>query len=124
MKKFISTIAFVIGFVAITMAQDATNTAASLGAEELAKSKEAGTYVYTMPEGLTNERVEKASSYYLANFNVEFEASSKEATIKMVSEEAQNRAVMLRFLSACGVHYVLVDGDTLNLSDFMEKHLQ
>lgn len=125
MKKLISTFAFVLCFVAMSLAQDATNTAATDGVDALLKSKESGSYVYTLPSSATEERVEKAASYYPKYFTVDFNATSHEASISIVGEdEKMARSVMLRFLSGCGVHFVTVDEETLKLGEFMEQHLQ
>lgn len=125
MKKLISTLAFVLCFVAMSFAQDGSNTAATQGADALLKSKETGAYVYTMPTSATQERVDKAASYYPNYFTVEFDATSHEAAVNFVGEDEKAcRAVMMRFLSGCGIQYVLVDEDTLRLSEFMEQHLQ
>lgn len=124
MKKLISTFAFVVGFVAISLAQEASNTALTAGADALLKSKASGAYVYTLPEDVTNEKVEHASQYYTQYFTVDFDDASNEATLTMANEKDANKAVMIRFLSACGVKFVAVDDATLNLHEFMEQHLQ
>lgn len=113
-----------MGFVAMSFAQDATNTATTDGADALLKSKASGAYVYTLPETATNEMVEKASSYYVSHFTVDFDDASNEAKITMLTEEASSRFIMMRFLSGCGVRYLSVDGESLQIQDFMDKHLQ
>lgn len=124
MKKLISTLAFVLGVVALSFAQDAKNTAISQGAKELANSKESGTYVYTMPEGTTQEEVAKAASYYPDFFTVSYDASSREATVEITGEQAPSSQVMLRFLSGCGVMYVDVDGDSHQLNLFYADYVK
>lgn len=125
MKKLISTFAFVLCFAAMSLAQDATNTASTQGVDALMKSKETGAYVYTLPTVATQERVDKAASYYPAYFTVDFNATSNEAAITIVGEdEGVCRAVMARFLSGVGVQFVSVDEKNLNLSEFIEQHLQ
>lgn len=124
MKKLISTFVFVVGFVAISLAQDASNTAMTSGADALMKSKASGAYVYTLPENVTNDQVGQAAQYYTQYFTVDFDDASNEATLTMMNEKDSNRAVMVRFLSACGVKYVTIDGSDLNLQEFMEQHLQ
>jgi len=124
MKKLISTFVCVMGFVAMSFAQDATNTAVTNGTDALAKSKASGAYVYTLPETATNEMVEKASSYYVSHFTVDFDDAINEAKITLLTEEASSRFIMVRFLSGCGVRYLEVDGQALELQEFMDKHLQ
>lgn len=118
MKKLISTLAFVLGVVALSFAQDAKNTAVSQGAQELANSKDTGVYVYTLPEGVTQEEVTKMASYYPDYFTVSYDASSREASVEITGETAPSTQVMLRFLSGCGVMYVDVDGDSHQLNLF------
>jgi len=124
MKKLISTLAFVLGVVALSFAQDAKNTAMSQGAEELANSKESGTYVYTLPEGITDEEVTKAASYYPGYFTVSYDASSREASVAITGEAGPSSQVMLRFLSGCGVRYVNVDGEDHQLNLFYVEYLK
>lgn len=124
MKKLFSTFVFVVGFVALSLAQDASNTAVTAGADALAKSKSAGSYVYTLPEAVTVDQVQKGASYYVDYFSVTFDDATQEASIEMANDEASSRTIMMRFLSTCGVRFVKVDNDTLQLQEFMEKHLQ
>ena len=124
MKKLISTLAFVLGLVALSFAQDAKNTAMSQGADELAKSKNSGTYVYTLPDGITEEQVTKAASYYPDNFTVSFEASTGEATVEITGDHARSSQIMIRFLSGCGVRYVDVDGENHELYAFYTDYLK
>lgn len=125
MKKLISTVAFALGVVAMSFAQQADNTAASKGAEALVASKESGTYVYTLPQTTTAEQVEKAASYYTKYFTVAFDETSKEASIEIVGEDVNaSSQVMLRFLSGCGVMYVDVDGEVKQLNIFYADHVK
>jgi len=124
MKKLISTLAFVLGVVALSFAQEVKNTAMSQGAAELATSKESGTYVYTLPDGTTEEQVTKAASYYPDYFTVSYDASSREATVTIKGEQAQSSQIMIRFLSGCGVRYVDVDGENHQLNLFYAEYLK
>lgn len=124
MKKLISTIAFVLGLVALSFAQDATNTASAQGADALVKSKSSGTYVYVLPEGTTQAEVEKSATYYVDYFTVDYANDSREATITLVGEAQSSTRVMMRFLSGCGAAYVNVDGETKRLDEFYNAHLK
>lgn len=124
MKKLISTIAFVLGVVALSFAQEASNTAQSQGSEALAKSKMSGTYVYTLPEGTTSDEVQKAASYYTKYFTVNYDNASQEAAIEIVGETNPSTQIMLRFLSGCGVRYVDVDGEAKQLNIFYADHVK
>mmetsp|Transcript_2620 Transcript_2620/g.3625 ORF Transcript_2620/g.3625 Transcript_2620/m.3625 type:complete len:125 (-) Transcript_2620:29-403(-) len=124
MKKLISTIAFVLGVVALSFAQEATNTAASQGSEALETSKTSGSYVFTLPQGTTSDEVTQAASYYKNNFTVEYDAGANEAAIKIIGDPGQSRQIMIRFLSGCGVAYVDVDGTSEKLMEFHANHLK
>ncbi|MCR9172682.1 MAG: hypothetical protein NXI10_09335 [bacterium] len=124
MKKLISTLAFVLGVVALSFAQDVKNTAMSQGSEALLKSKETGTYLYTLPAGTTSEQVTKAASYYTNYFTVNFDETSREAKVEIIGDKAPSTQVMLRFLSGCGVMYVNVDGEDHQLNMFYADYVK
>lgn len=124
MKKLISTFAFVLGVVAFSFAQDATNTAQSEGADALTKSKLSGIYTLVLPEGTTDKEVEEAASYYTDFFTVDFDEASREASIEIVGEAPSSARVMLRFLSVCGVNFVDVDGEAKQLQSFYAEHVK
>lgn len=124
MKKLISTFAFILGFVALGFAQEVGNTAVSQGAELLIKSKESGTYVFTLPSENTAEHVEKVAVYYKTYFTVEFNDESNEATLTMIGDDAKmSRMVMMRFMSSCKVAFFDVDGTTLSFNDFRDTYV-
>lgn len=123
MKKIISTITCIIGFVAMSFAQDAMNTATTMGHDALVASKASGEFVYTLPSEVTNETVEKSAAYYTSYFTVDFNDAENVATLNMVTNDEKSRYVMLRFLTSCGVRYVKVDGETLEYDKFVENYL-
>jgi len=116
MKKLISTIAFVLGIVALSFAQDATNTAISEGADALAKSKTSGVYNYVLPEGTTQDEVQKSASYYKEYFTVDYDNNTRKVTVNITGDEGSSRQVMLRLLSSVGALYVDVDGEVEQLN--------
>ncbi|GAB5418286.1 MAG: hypothetical protein Crog4KO_16090 [Crocinitomicaceae bacterium] len=124
MKKLISTMVFVLGVVALSFAQEATNTATSQGTEALAKSKTSGMYVFTMPQGTTSDEVAQAASYYKNNFTVDYDAGANEASIRITGDPGQSRQIMIRFLSGCGASFVDVDGTAEKLMVFHANHLE
>ncbi len=116
--------AFVLGVVALSFAQEPTNTASSQGTEALAKSKTSGNYVFALPQGTTSEEVTKAAAYYTDHFTVEYDAGANEASINIIGDAGQSRQIMIRFLSGCGVAFVDVDGTPEKLMDFHANHLK
>lgn len=124
MKKMIATISFVLGVVALSFAQEATNTAMIESAESIEKGKQTGTYVFVMPQETTEEKVNKMATYYVDYFTVTYDASSREAAIEIVGDVKPSAKVMLRFLSGCGVSYIDVEGNTMTMQDFHQDYLQ
>ena len=124
MKKLIATFTFVLGLVALSFGQDASNTAMTEGADALQKSKSTGTYVYKMPNGTTDAEVTKAASYYKDFFTVSFDESTLEATVEITGEKQPSTQIMMRFLSGSGVSYVNVEGKDYDLQAFYTDHLK
>lgn len=124
MKKLISTLTFVLGVVALSFGQDASNTASTQGADALVTSKTSGTYVYTLPSVTTDEQVSKAASYYTDFFTVSFDTDSREATLDIIGERAQSTMIANRFLSACGARFVNVDGKDYKLHEYYEAFVK
>ncbi|MBL4861830.1 MAG: hypothetical protein JKY09_02280 [Crocinitomicaceae bacterium] len=121
MKKLIYTLFVLVGLSSFSFAQE-NDLAITNGATELAVSKVSGIYVFTLPDNVTKEDVAKNAKYYTHYFSVEFK--DHKATIKMTNNNAKDRYVIARFLTACKVRHIQVDDDSLELYDFIEKHLK
>lgn len=87
-------------------------------------SKNSGTYKFTLPANLTKEDVAKNAKYYTRYFTVDFNESAHTATLNMVDNEEKDRMVVARFLIACGVNTVKVDGRDMEISKFMNAYLK
>jgi len=124
MKKIISTIICLVGLVSISIAQDAFDTAKTMGYDALVASKDSGKYVYILPPDTTDETVTKAAAYYKSYFTVNFNDAEKEATLNLNPNNEYSRLVMIRFLVASGVRYVNVDGENLELNEFAENYFK
>ena len=124
MKKIISTLLFVVGFVAFSFSQNAENTALTNGTEDLASSKVSGVYEYTLPSNITKESVDASAKYYTSVFTVAFDEGTHKATITMIDNKLRNRYVMTRLLTACKVTFVTVDEKTYELYDFIDSFLK
>lgn len=119
--KTIFTIALVLfGFTSFAQ----SNVAVSQGATELAKSKESGSYSFTLPSNVTSEDVKNNAKYYELYFKPEFDASTHKVSIKLTENTERNRFVIARFLSACGVQEVTVDNSNVSIGDFINNYLQ
>ena len=119
---FVSLIAF---FFATTLSFGQENsTAAAQKATELVSSKETGKYLFVMPAELTADQVAKSAKYYTHYFTVDFNETSKEAKVTMVINDDKSRHVVMRFLTACGVQNVTVDGKMYSNEDFFNAFMK
>ena len=123
MKKIFLAFTLLLGFAVVGFAQDRAAIAKTEGKLELIKSKESGEYAFVLPSNVTEEAVEKNSKYYTEYFTVNFDDGSKEVEITMISEEDIATKVIGRFLISCGVQEVEIDGASLPVTDFIDKHL-
>lgn len=124
MKKIFSTLIIVLGFATVGLSQSQSAVANSEGKSALVASKASGAYSFTLPSEVTDEQVAKNAAYYTSYFTVEFDNATKVANITTVSNEAQSRVIIARFLSASGVREVEIDGVNLSIGDFIESYLQ
>lgn len=124
MKKLISTLFVLVGLVSFSFAQEASEIAQTNGATELIRSKASGEFVFVLPDNITSKTVETNANYYTSTFTLNFDASSHEADITMLSNEVKDRYVIIRFLTACGVKFIKVDETTMELYDFASKYLE
>lgn len=119
---FVSLIAFFFA-TTLSFAQE-NSTAVAQKATELVSSKETGKYTFVMPADLTADQVAKNAKYYTHYFTVDFNESSKEAKVTMVINDEKSRHVVVRFLTACGVQNVSVDGKMYSNEDFFNAFLK
>lgn len=125
MKRIITTLTFVLSFVVLGFSQEAGNTAISQGKEQLSQSKESGVYLFTLPAENTSEHVEKVKAYYKTYFTVDFNETSKEATLTMIGDDPKMcRMVMMRFMSSCKVAFFDVDGTAVSFNEFRDSYLK
>jgi hypothetical protein len=124
MKKIFFTLIVLVGFATVGFSQDRGTIANTEGKEQLMSSKVSGEYTFTLPSNVTNEMVTKNASYYPSYFTVNFDNASKTANISMVNNEAKSRYVIARFLSACGVKEVEIDGKNVPVHVFIEEYLK
>lgn len=123
MKTLVLSLFTFIFATSVSFAQE-NATAFAQKATELLSSKESGKYLFVMPADLTEEQVSKSAKYYTHYFTVEFNESSKEANISMVINDDKSRHVIVRFLIACGVQNVTVDGKMYTNEDFFNTYMK
>jgi hypothetical protein len=99
----------------------------SASAQNLAELKggvAAGHIKLTLPTEVTEENVIMYAKFYTNMFTVDFDAKYHVATFHMVSNDANSRRVILRFLSANQIVNVQVAERNYDLGTFFDNFLQ
>jgi hypothetical protein len=123
MRKLGFTLLAVIGFAAMSFAQESTNTAQVVAESELILSKNSGEYSFTFPANITLAEVERNAENYKSMFSVTFNATTHEVKMIMVENTPMNRKIMTRMMRSCGVGYVHVNEKILGLRAFVTEYL-
>ena len=123
MRKLGFTLLAVIGFTAMSFAQESTNTIQVTAESDLVSSKSSGEYSFTFPANITLEEVEKNAENYKSMFSVTFNATTHEVKMIMVKNTPMNRKIMTRMMRSCGVQYVHVNEKDMELRTFVQAYL-
>ena len=99
----------------ITIAESAT---------ELAKSKDNGSYRFTLHSEVTKEDVKKSAAYYPTFFTLDYDEASHIASIKIINNNEDSRRVLLRFLSSIRSQKIQVDGKNMLIYEFYDLYLK
>ncbi|MCO5260355.1 MAG: hypothetical protein M9916_09445 [Crocinitomicaceae bacterium] len=118
MKKLYSTLIFIL-FIGFSFGQASVKSAS-----DLTSLKDKGIGYITLPSNLTKEDVASFAKYYLLYFTVDFNESTKVATIKMVEKDERSRAIIVRFLAACEVQTINIAGEQVHRDQLFEKYLK
>ncbi len=97
-------------------------TAANLA--ELKGGIATGHIQLTLPAEVTEENVIMYAKYYTNMFTVDFNAKSHVATFHMLTNDANSRRVILRFLGANQIANVQVVDRAYDLGAFFDNFLQ
>lgn len=122
MKKILPIILFFFA-TCYSFGQQA-NTASALSGSDILKGKENGLFDLKFPDNIKKEDIEKYAVYYQNTFQTSFDAKTHVATFKMLENTSSNRRVILRFLAANQIQYIIVDGLSFIPNDFYEKFLK
>mgnify|MGYP006157943915 CR=1 FL=1 len=101
-----------------------TLTASAANKAELQGGIATGHIALTLPAEVTEENVVMYAKYYTNMFTVSFDAKSHVATFHMVSNDANSRRVILRFLGANQISNIQVDNRSYDLGTFFDTFLQ
>lgn len=77
-----------------------------------------------LPAEITQENVVMYAKYYTNMFTVDFDAKTHIATFHMITNDANSRRVILRFLGANQIVNVQVDNRLYDLGTFFDTYLQ
>lgn len=122
MKKFLFAAVFLVSTF-ISFAQD--NSTAVCGTKlALTQEKDAGKIKMKLPASISEEDVRNYASYYEKMFTIDFNNTTHEIVYNMVVNDANNRRVILRFLSANQIQSVIVEGRIYTANDFYENYLK
>jgi hypothetical protein len=122
-NRLLVAVVFCLTFVGFH-AQQTNRVAFATSKTELAEGKRIGKFKFVLPDGLSLDDVKKNASYYVHNFSVEYVPNKNEAFITMVTNDERNRLIIVRFLSACGVQQVNIEGTLMETFKFYETYLK
>lgn len=121
MKALLSAIVFFIGLTA-AFGQDHMATVKSKA--DITSIRENGKGAIVLPANLSAEDVQGKAKFYTHYFTVDFDAASHTAKFTMVDNDERSRAVIMRFLAACNVDTVNVEGEMVPRDQLYEKYLK
>lgn len=122
MKKFLLAAVFLVSTF-ISFAQG--NLTAECGTKlSMVQGKDAGKIKMKLPASISEEDVKNYASYYEKMFTIDFNTTTHEIIFNMVVNDANNRRVILRFLSANQIQSVIVEGRVYAINDFYEAYLK
>lgn len=122
MKKFLLAAVFLVSTF-ISFAQG--NLTAECGTKlSMVQGKDAGKIKMKLPASISEVDVKNYASYYEKMFTIDFNTTTHEIIFNMVVNDANNRRVILRFLSANQIQSVIVEGRVYAINDFYEAYLK
>jgi hypothetical protein len=101
-----------------------TLSATAANVAELKGGVSTGHIQLTLPAEVSEENVIMYAKYYTNMFTVDFNAKSHVATFHMLTNDANSRRVILRFLGANQISNVQVADRAYDLGAFFDNFLQ
>ena len=117
MRTLFLSVLTVVSMVTMSYAQDVTSATAQ-SKTELISSKKTGNYSFILGNKLSADEVAKNAQYYVHYFTVDYSEKTNEAKITMIENDEKTRHVAVRFLTACGIQNVIIDGRTISTEEF------
>ena len=91
---------------------------------ELLKNKVEGEFSFVLPKNTTADEVMRNSSFYKSYFTVIFNSSTKEAIIKMLTNDENSRHIISRFLTSFEIESVQSEGKFYSIEEFYDQFLK
>ena len=120
---FLTTVLF-FGITASVCGQSDIRVAVSKSKSELAQSKTNGKYIFSLPTGTPSDKVEQNAKYYTNYFTVTYSSTTSVANITMITNDEKSRHIICRFLIACGIEKINVEGTDLAIEEFFTSYLK
>jgi hypothetical protein len=120
MKKLIlALVATILSFAGMAQAAKATGTP-----ETMKTSVKEGVFTFNLPDNVTAEEIERTQKYYVDYFTVDFDASSKLLTVKMVDNSPESRRVVTRLLVSNGISEIEFNGNNYRVTEFYDLFMR
>lgn len=124
MNNIFLTAVLFLGLSITAIGQEKSKTALTKGKTEILKGKESGNFSFILPKGTTTANVEQNAKSYLMYFKVNFNESTGEANITMVTNDEKSRHVICRFLISSSIEKINVDGKDMMIEEFFTSYLK
>jgi hypothetical protein len=124
MKKNLLILVLLLVSLNSYFAQETATVASVVSKSAFLEGKTTGKFKITLPASSEKEDVQKSASYYVHNFTVNFDNATKVAEVTMVTNDERSRQIIVRFLSACGVQQINMEGTMVDLYPFYETYLK
>ncbi len=123
MRTLFLSVLTVVSLVTMSYAQE-INSATAQSKTELILSKETGNYSFILGNKLSAEEVAKNAQYYIHYFTVVYSEKTNEAKITMIENDEKNRHIVVRFLTACGIQNVIIEGKSITIDEFFVNYMR
>lgn len=91
--------------------------------EKYNKEKFSDVFTFELTEKVSKEKVLETAKYYTKYFSASFDERSNTVTLKMNSQDWQNRHIMRRFFAGMGIEEVNMEGTPVKTDDFFKEYV-
>lgn len=123
MKTLFLTLLVTVSLGTVSFSQE-IKSVVTQSKSELVAAKSSGVFVFKLPSSVSPEDVAKNASFYVNYFKVDYNKSKSEAKVSMVTNDANSRRIIMRFIASYGINNFTVDGSSFKMEDFYTTFLQ